>query len=228
MSKRREEGGEDAGKLRKAKYLARLDPYARFKEAFGHHVNTNWNINGFTETMRVPMDIQQVHPGEQANCSLDIIACDQDLDCTAKCLPRTDGLYKCRFGNDPQNKRGVCLFDGIKMPACNYERGGLLMAVFDTSLREVVYTCVCTQPEVWSGPGCNTQNPFFCSGGGIAVKADRDFEWNCMCQGEDKILIRIRKLQYQYESRNRFICVSKDVYDNFLATDKQQVQMVVQ
>lgn len=203
-------------------WLARLNPEDRFGVAFNDHINRNWNA-GIAQTMRLPAILSDEEFADTIhNCSTTITACNSNFDCSKRCIARDDGHYICRQQqaarqqpHDDANESvatGVCMFEKFNIPtACNYAHGGVLAATYNSSLREIMYTCLCTQPEVWTGVDCENENPYYCKGGNI-IPGKSSIEWDCKCNDVDKsVLLRINKEPYQYESRNAFICVSSDM-----------------
>lgn len=214
-----------------AAWLASQTTYDRFRIAYVDHIQRNWG-DGITQTMRLPLAaLDDKTIGAPGNCSLDITACSRDSDCTLRCISRTDGKYICRKSNVPtldssartNEEDGICMFEGITMPPCNYDHGGVLAASYDPSLREIIYTCLCTQSEIWTGAGCQDENPYYCHNGKIFRRDGTNFEWSCSCpNSKQNILLKINKESYQYESRDLYICVSKATYDNLQAIQPEK------
>ena len=99
----------------------------------------------------------------------------------------------------PLNGENVCL---PKEPtiSCNQTNGGQYVWTGYGMTQDQEWQCLCTRPEIFNGPSCDTPNPAFCSQGTVdmsQVQTDKI----CKCPDGTKMLLR---------KDNSPFCVSTD------------------
>jgi hypothetical protein len=139
------------------------------------------------------------------NCAIELTPCQSDNDCRAACIPRSTGTYSC-IGNN-------CMNEGIVIPNCMIDNGGVLVHEFDRVLNTFIYSCICQFPNIWNGPGCNEPVQTFCNGGRIVREPDG--LWTCDCGSN--ILAKLNQHIYDLGSYSpRHLCIGQTVYDRLM------------
>jgi hypothetical protein len=88
-----------------------------------------------------------------------------------------------KSGEAPKNINGgghVCLPSRPNLD-CNFNNGGAIVWTGYGFTENANWSCLCTEPSVFSGPSCKTQNPSFCSGGTVTVDPNKSFDYNNLC-----------------------------------------------
>ena len=99
----------------------------------------------------------------------------------------------------PLNGENVCL---PKQPdiSCNTKNGGQYVWTGYGMTQDQEFVCLCTRPEIFNGPSCDTPNPAFCSQGSVDM-SKYETDKICTCPKDTKMLLR---------KDNSPFCVSTD------------------
>jgi hypothetical protein len=136
---------------------------------------------------------------------------DKKVDCSSVKVP-------C----DPtsENPCGIC--DGIEQMSCisvngenlclpkapdincNSENGGRYIWTGYGFTQSKDWQCLCTKPEIYNGPDCNTRNPSYCSNGTLSKNLDDPLSSICQCGPGTSLLFR---------NNNTPMCISTDPKD---------------
>lgn len=131
---------------------------------------------------------------ESVDCSSSKTLCNpSDPTSCQNCLNAAE--MKCV----PLNGENVCL---PRQPdiSCNTKNGGQYVWTGYGLTQDQEWQCLCTRPEIFNGPSCETPNPAYCSQGTIDIS---QYETNkiCTCPNGTKMLLR---------KDNSPFCVSTD------------------
>jgi hypothetical protein len=135
-------------------------------------------------------------------CSQEKVSCDPNDAGNCQKMCGDSQQISCVKVNDEH----LCL---PKSPDihCNKENGGRYVWTGYGMTQQKEWACLCTKPEIYGGPHCETRNPSFCSGGDLSNDLNNTLGDLCRCR-EDKN----RGLLYRVGS-NDPICVSKNSAD---------------
>jgi hypothetical protein len=81
-----------------------------------------------------------------------------------------------------------CLPSNVKTP-CNLENGGIRVWTGYGFTEEQGWSCLCSHPEYFSGPSCDTVTPSFCTNGNLDMSPSKKFTDDmCTCpDGTEKM-----------------------------------------
>jgi len=107
------------------------------------------------------------------NCKDVRTSCDpaNPNDCSNKCndfqkmVCTNIGDLQPSSGNT--NGGGYVCLPEVPTISCDTSKGGAQIWMGYGMTNQQSWDCVCTQPQIYNGPGCSYQNPSYCSGGNI-------------------------------------------------------------
>jgi hypothetical protein len=138
-----------------------------------------------------------IPPGSTKNkiCSEEKVSCDPNDPNACRNCADTEEMKCVNVSGE-----NLCL---PKEPdiKCNEANGGRYIWTGYGFTQSKDWQCLCSRPEIYNGPDCNTRNPSYCSNGVLAEDINTPLRNICKCNPGYELLFR---------DNNTPICVSND------------------
>ena len=133
------------------------------------------SLSPYTALQRTPIQpvIINTNIGQgTSKCTSELINCDTDSDCVKTCKESREGIeMTCQDINRHTNEQIAKYGNSQKVCApskavieCNEKNGGILTWTGFPVLNKMQWNCLCSYPNLASGPGCSL-NADVCKGG---------------------------------------------------------------
>lgn len=160
------------------------------------------NISQSTKAPSLGPPIIPFKSEKKRECSSEKVPCNPFDDNSCDNLCDDTEKMKCVNVKGVNGDENLCL---PKEPDinCNSQNGGRYIWTGYGFTQSKDWQCLCTRPEIYNGPDCNTKNPSYCSNGTLSSDINTPLRNICNCDES-------KGMNLLFRNNNTPMCVSND------------------